>query len=133
MPGVSLRCYVVATLPLGQDASDEVNPWNRACAALAVSLTLGACGPPSRDEPADAIDPDGSGLPIAVLARMDSAAEAFTAGDAAAAQRLYRGVTDALPDLAAAWFGLYLAERALGNTAAADTALARAKRAARAD
>ena len=107
--------------------------WRQAAAALVIGVTLGACGPSSREESAVAIDPDGSGLPIALLTRMDSAAEAFTAGDAATAQRLYRGVTDAVPDLAAAWFGLYLAERALGNAAAADTALARAKRAARAD
>ncbi len=106
--------------------------WKARAARLGL-IVAAACAPPPPDDPARALDPEGSGLPIAVLSRMDSAAQAYAAGDAETARGLYVMVTDSAPDLAAAWFGLYLAEHDLGRKAAADSALARARRVVRAD
>jgi hypothetical protein len=58
---------------------------------------------------------------------MDSAGAAYRDGDYLSARTHYVIATDSAPDLAASWLGLFLAERALGNAAAADSALRRAR------
>jgi predicted TPR repeat methyltransferase len=64
---------------------------------------------------------------------MDSAAAAYSDGDFPGARTHYGTATDSAPDLAAGWFGLFLAERALGNIPAADSALGRARSIAASD
>ncbi|MCI0435412.1 MAG: hypothetical protein L0271_17475 [Gemmatimonadetes bacterium] len=107
--------------------------WKLVRGAALLIITVGACEPAIDEETLELMDPAGSGLPVRLLAQLDTAAQAYTSGDALAASRLYRAVALEQPDLAPAWFGLYLSERTLGNTASADSALARATQTARAD
>lgn len=65
-------------------------------------------------------------LPEAVTTRLDSGNAAYRAGDYVDARRHFRAAVDADSTAASAWFGVYMAERALGNEAAADSALRRA-------
>lgn len=51
---------------------------------------------------------------------------AYRAGAYAEARDLYRRAAEEMDDPSPAWFGVYMAERALGNDAAADSALRRA-------
>lgn len=65
-------------------------------------------------------------LPEAVAARLDSGNVSYRAGDYEEARRHFRGAVEADSTAASAWFGVYMAERALGDEAAADSALQRA-------
>lgn len=65
-------------------------------------------------------------LPPAVAVRIDSGNVAYRAGDYEAARRHFRAAAREDTTVGAAWFGVYMAERALGNAAAADSALQRA-------
>lgn len=65
-------------------------------------------------------------LPEAVASRLDSGNAAYRAGDYGEARRHFRAAADADSTAASAWFGVYMAERALGDEAAADSALRRA-------
>lgn len=65
--------------------------------------------------------------PAGVAARIDSANAAYRAGDYAEARRLFRDATEQSDRVPTAWFGVYMAEHALGNVAAADSALKRAQ------
>lgn len=60
-------------------------------------------------------------------ARVDSANAAYAEGDYQTAQRIYADLTEERSDLGVVWFGLYMAENALGNDEAAAEALARAE------
>lgn len=71
-------------------------------------------------------NPARSQLPEGVPALLDSGNAAYRTGDYQRAESFYRRIVDDHPDLAAAWFGIYMAERAMGNQAAADSALSRA-------
>lgn len=51
---------------------------------------------------------------------------AYRAGAYAEARDLYRRAAEEMDDPSPAWFGVYMAERALGNEAAAQQALERA-------
>lgn len=55
---------------------------------------------------------------------VDSANTAYAAGDYQEAADIFRGITEDQPELGVAWFGLSMAERAMGNDEAADAALA---------
>lgn len=68
-------------------------------------------------------------LPAALRIQLDSANAAFSAQDFPRALQLYRRVTEQQPDLSAGWFGVYMAQSKLGNQAAADSAIARAREA----
>lgn len=98
-------------------------------AALAV-LGVGACLPD--DQATRTVDTEAVAerLGPALMARLDSANAAFSADDYATASRLYRSVAADAPDESVGWFGIFMAEQALGNMAAADSALDRARRAA---
>lgn len=103
--------------------------WTYTVRALAGACTMTlsfACSPPAPAPPGNA-DPSGADLPVIVHAHLDSAAVAYRAGDFDGARAHYTTVTDSAPDLAAAWFGLFLTHRALGNRPAADSALLRAR------
>lgn len=71
-------------------------------------------------------DPSGSSLPPDVQAALDSGNAAFRAGDYRAALERFESLASEHPDVRAAWFGVFMAHRALGNTAAADSARRRA-------
>lgn len=68
----------------------------------------------------------GSSLPPAVRARLDSGNTAYRAGDYGESLRHFRAATGDSAGGEAAWFGVYMAQKALGNDAAADSALNRA-------
>jgi tetratricopeptide (TPR) repeat protein len=67
-----------------------------------------------------------SSLPAEVSAKLDSGNSAYRAGDYERALELYRSATDAAPEAAAPWFGVYMAYNALGQQDSADAALERA-------
>lgn len=124
-------------------------------AAVALALSLAACGQeedtsgrrPLGQQPSTAVEgrlPDGHpevpgmeegtatgaaadrDLPRAVTVHLDSGNAAYRDGDYRAARRQYRAALGEDSTAAAAWFGVYMAERALGNEPAADSALKRA-------
>jgi len=68
----------------------------------------------------DALQPD-------ALTHLDSGNTAFSRGDYASAREHYRAATEVQETHAAPWFGLYMAERALGDSAAAEAALRRSR------
>jgi Flp pilus assembly protein TadD len=66
-------------------------------------------------------------LPTAAVAQLDSGNTAYRAKDYPRAIQHYRAATRIDSEQAAPWFGIYMAERALGNLAGADSALRRAQ------
>ncbi|MHB1194953.1 MAG: tetratricopeptide repeat protein [Longimicrobiales bacterium] len=66
----------------------------------------------------DAVSPEAA-------AQLDSGSTAFRADDFAGALAHYTKATELAPDLAAAWFGVFMAQEALGNPQAAQEALAK--------
>jgi len=66
-------------------------------------------------------------LPPAARAQLDSGNLAYRAGELDAARRHYRAVIAIDDEHAAPWFGLFMVERAAGDTAAATQALRRAR------
>lgn len=68
-----------------------------------------------------------AGWPEGLAELIDSANAAYSAGDYDEANRLYREAAAMAPNVTASWFGIYMAEHARGNIAAADSAMARAQ------
>ncbi len=68
--------------------------------------------------------------PPEVVAHVDSGNAAFRDKGLEEALRHYTTATEGMPDNAAAWFGVNMAQLALGNRAAADSALDMARKAA---
>lgn len=68
-----------------------------------------------------------SSLPDGAVAQLDSGNASYRAKNYDAALAHYQKVVDIAPDAAAGWFGIYMAQRELGNAAAADSAMARAR------
>lgn len=97
--------------------------------ALAVALSLVGCRPD--DQRTDTIDPTPQkaleDMAPEAVAQLDSANAAQKAGDYTVALGHYRRVTEIEPGQASGWFGLFMANRALGNQSAADSALAHAQ------
>lgn len=106
-----------------------ISTYRRILAGAVLVLTVGACSPPD-DQRTDTLDPNTAGrdLPTAAMAQLDSGNVAFRAGDYESALGHYRTVTEIVPDDATGWFGIYMAQQALGNIAAADSAIAEARR-----
>lgn len=99
-----------------------------AAACAVVTLALGGCRPD--DQRTDTIDPETSGraeLSPETLAQIDSGNAAYRRGEYEAAATSFRAATASAPDNPTGWFGVYMAEQALGDTAAADSALATAR------
>ena len=95
-------------------------------------IALSACRPDA--EGTDTLDPehvlqDRESLAPEIAAHVDSGSVAFRNNDFEGALMHYRRATDLDPDFGAAWFGVYMVERARGNTEAAEEALARAQKA----
>lgn len=98
--------------------------------ALMGAVTVPGCLPEDQAtrtadmrEVAERLGPD-------LMARLDSANEAFGENDFEAASALYRSIAEDAPDESVGWFGVFMAEQALGNAEAADSALEQARRAA---
>jgi tetratricopeptide (TPR) repeat protein len=66
-------------------------------------------------------------LPADVLAQLDSGSASFREDDLEGALAHYTKATELAPDLGAAWFGVYMAQHALGNMEAAEAALEKAQ------
>jgi Flp pilus assembly protein TadD len=84
------------------------------------------------DQRTDSLDPDRAmqtreELPAEVVAQLDSGSTAFRSNDFEAALAHYTRVTEVAPDVGAGWFGVYMAQDALGNAEAARDALERAQ------
>jgi tetratricopeptide (TPR) repeat protein len=84
------------------------------------------------DQRTDSFDPQEAmqhreDLPADVLAQLDSGSAAYRLDDHEGALAHYKKATEMAPELEAAWFGVYMAEHALGNMEAAQEALERAR------
>ncbi len=101
--------------------------------SLAIALLLAAAAacepeaapPPEAAPEQDVGPPAQEALPPEVTAQLDSGTAAFRADDYAGALAHYTKATELAPDLAAAWFGVAMAQEALGNPQAAQEALAK--------
>lgn len=65
-------------------------------------------------------------LPRGVAAMLDSGNASYRAKDFESARAFYRKATELAPREPSAWFGVHMAELALGDSAAADSAIRRA-------
>jgi tetratricopeptide (TPR) repeat protein len=96
-------------------------------ACLLAGLALAGCR--ADDQRTDSIDPTSSGeraeLPEEAVAAIDAGNEAYRTGSYEPALRHYLEAVELAPDHATGWFGVYMAHHALGNLAAADSALQR--------
>lgn len=94
---------------------------------LGCALAVGCRPDTQRTESVDveAGERERAGLPEPVVAQLDSGSLAYRADDYEAALDHYRRAAELAPEFAAAWFGVYMAHKALGNEASADSALAR--------
>jgi tetratricopeptide (TPR) repeat protein len=107
---------------------------SRCCRALLLVSVLAACRSENRpaDSPADtaavpATVRASEAYPPAVVAQLDSGNAAYSAGQFDQALRHYRLAAEAGPAIPATWFGIYMTHHALGNAAAADSAIERAR------
>jgi tetratricopeptide (TPR) repeat protein len=97
------------------------------------ALALGACRDDApTDQRTDTVTPQTmeqarAAWPAGLSEVVDSANAAYSEGDYDTALRLYRRGTEIAPDVTATWFGIYMAEHARGNIAAADSAMSRAQ------
>lgn len=98
---------------------------------FAVIALLVACAPPEDQETGSIRDQDvrqaREELAPEVVAALDSGNAAYRRGDYQDALAAYQRVVDQDEDVAAGWFGIYMAELALGNPEGADSAMARAR------
>jgi tetratricopeptide (TPR) repeat protein len=68
-----------------------------------------------------------AGWPAGLAEVIDSANAAYSAGEYEQASDMYRRASQMAPAVTATWFGIYMAEHARGNIAAADSAMQRAQ------
>lgn len=96
--------------------------------ALGVSLA-GACTPD--DQRTESLDVQGPStraqLPSEVVEALDAGSEAYRADDFEGALEHYTRAAELAPEQASGWFGIYMANEALGNTEAAEAALETAR------
>lgn len=94
---------------------------------VALALALAAC--PPDDQRTDTLDPGTAGQELTGEARaqLDSGNVAFRADAYDQALVHFTRVTELAPDDPTGWFGVYMVHDALGNQAAADSAIARAR------
>jgi tetratricopeptide (TPR) repeat protein len=102
--------------------------------ALAAVVVLAGCRQDrdAGDQRTDTVTPQTmeqarANWPDGLAEVIDSANAAYSSGDYEEASRLYRRGTQLAPDVTASWFGIYMAEHARGNIAAADSAMQRAQ------
>ena len=97
---------------------------------LTALVALLACRP--AEQRTDSIDPNAGAQDRAlmqpeVVAQLDSGSQAFRDDDFEAALVHYTSVTDLDPSIGAGWFGVYMAQRELGDLEAAEAALEQAR------
>ncbi len=94
---------------------------------VAAASTCKPAEPPQTEAPQiqEAAPPAQDPMSPEAAAQLDSGSTAFRADDFAGALAHYTKATELAPDLAAAWFGVYMAQEALGNAQAAEEALAK--------
>lgn len=94
---------------------------------VAAASTCGPAEPPQDEAPQvqEAAPPEQTPISPEAAAQLDSGSTAFRADDFAGALAHYTKATELAPDLAAAWFGVFMAQEALGNAQAAQEALAK--------
>jgi tetratricopeptide (TPR) repeat protein len=99
-------------------------------AIVGVLLMFGCRPDDQRTETIDAKDAKEARAHISpeLATHLDSGNAAYKTKDYARAREHYRAVTRIDADAAAGWFGIYMVEQALGNAAAADSALERARK-----
>jgi tetratricopeptide (TPR) repeat protein len=100
--------------------------------ALAGAAALGACRDDAGDQRTETVTPRTmeqarAGWPEGLAEAIDNGNSLYSAGDYEAASEQYRRATQLGPDVTAGWFGIYMAEHARGNIAAADSAMERAQ------
>ena len=98
------------------EAVDSVRTSRRRAPPGGMEGGMGSAGGASRS----------SNLPPAIQSALDSGNAAYRSGDYRAALEQFESLASEHPDVRAAWFGVFMAHRALGNTAAADSAMQRA-------
>ena len=101
------------------------------CAAVACATLAAACDRPD-DQPTGSISAAdvhaaAAQFTPAVRAQLDSGNAAYRAQDFQGSLRHYQSAAEQDPDAPAPWFGVYMAQRMLGDTAAAEEALERAR------
>lgn len=94
---------------------------------LATALAAVACGQP-QDQKTETLDPVAArqkreDLPADLRAQLDSGSAAFRAQELEEALAHYTAATNIDDQVAAGWFGVYMAQKALGNSAEALAAL----------
>lgn len=94
-------------------------------------LVLTGCRPPD-DQRTDSLDRAvmedvRASLPAELLEDLNRGSTAYRAGDYQAALEAYEAVVTMDEEVPAGWFGVFMAQRALGNAKAAEDALARAR------
>jgi tetratricopeptide (TPR) repeat protein len=98
---------------------------------LTAALLLSACQRPdeqrTEDLTADQVRQARESLAPGVAAQLDSGNAAYRQRDYDAALRHYQAAVGHDANAAAGWFGIYMAHAALGNQAAADSAMRRAQ------
>lgn len=108
-----------------------MTPFRAISCALALALAAG-CAPAAEEAP---VDPDTAEVaqptevmvPPELAAQLDSGSAAFREDDFQGALTHYTRATEIAPASAAAWFGVYMAHRALGDDQGAAEALAKAQ------
>lgn len=108
------------------------SPFDLLTALACAGLLLGSWSCRPDDQSTGSVDTKAgqetrASLSEPVIAQLDSGSTAFRADDYETALRHYREAARLAPDEASTWFGVYMAEKALGNGPAADSALARVR------
>ncbi len=99
---------------------------------LMLTLAVAGCGRP-RDQETGSLDAVAARqkleeMPAELRAQLDSGSAAFRAQDMDAALEHYTAATRIDESVAAAWFGVYMVEKAKGNTQEALAALERVQK-----
>jgi tetratricopeptide (TPR) repeat protein len=97
---------------------------------LVLALTAVAACRPRDDQRTDTINPEEArqareNMSPALVAQLDSGNAAFRAGDHEGALAHYRAATEIDGSVAAVWYGVYMAEHALGHEEEAQKAMAK--------
>lgn len=99
---------------------------------LVLVLMLSACNPPKDQKTGSIAGQDATAkrkeLPAALRTQLDSGNAAFHARKYDVALKHYRAAIAIKDDEPAPWFGVYMAQNAMGDTVAADSALKKAQK-----
>lgn len=100
--------------------------------AVVTSVALAACGgeedaPEAMEFEGERVEQARANWPEGLSERIDSGNVAYREGRYEESADIFRRATAQNPHIGSTWFGLYMAEHALGNIEAADSALAQAE------